>query len=83
MCLCYWGFSRGDSRLTNQSATWSIYLRSVSIYQGKTPKAKTHSVKILIKTAKTTFERIDDLIGHKDILDQCVQNVFALPSAVF
>ena len=45
MCFSFWGFSRGDSRLTNQSATWLIYLKGVSIFPGKTPKAKTHSVK--------------------------------------
>ena len=44
MCFSFWGVPRGDSRLTNQSATWLVYLRGVSISSGKTPKAKTHSV---------------------------------------
>jgi hypothetical protein len=44
MCFSFWGVPRGDSRLINQSATWLVYLRGVSISPGKTPKAKTHSV---------------------------------------
>jgi hypothetical protein len=44
MCFSFWGVPRGDSRLTNQSATWLVYLRGVSISPGKNPKAKTHSV---------------------------------------
>jgi hypothetical protein len=48
MCFSFWGVSRGDSRLTNQSTTWSVYLRSVSISPGKTPEAKTHSVPIYL-----------------------------------
>ena len=43
-CFSFWGFLQGDSSLTNQSATWLVYLRRVSISPGKTPKAKTHSV---------------------------------------
>jgi hypothetical protein len=31
MCFSFWGVPRGDSRLTNQSATWLVYLRGVSI----------------------------------------------------
>ena len=44
MCFSFWGVPRGDSRLTNQSETWLVNLRGVSIFPGKTPKAKTHSV---------------------------------------
>jgi uncharacterized RmlC-like cupin family protein len=44
MCFSFWGVPRGDSRLTNQIATWLVYLRGVSISPGKTPKAKRHSV---------------------------------------
>jgi hypothetical protein len=44
MCFSFWGVFRGDSRLTNQSATSLVNLRSISISPGKTPKAKTHSV---------------------------------------
>ena len=44
MCFSFWGVPRGDSRLTNQSATWLVYLRGVLISPEKTPKAKTHSV---------------------------------------
>jgi hypothetical protein len=47
MCYSFWGVPRGDSRLTNQSATWLVYLRGVSISPEKTPKAKTHSVQNL------------------------------------
>ena len=48
MCFSFWGDHRGDSRLTNQSATWLVNLRGVSISPGNTPKAKTHSVYIEI-----------------------------------
>jgi hypothetical protein len=49
MCFSFWGVPLGDSRLTNQSATWLVYLRGVSISPEKTPKAKTHSVHAMIK----------------------------------
>jgi hypothetical protein len=65
MCFSFWGVSREDSRLTNQSATWLVYLRGVSISPGKTPKAKTHSVhngiivdRVGSNTAKKAFRQL-------------------------
>ena len=56
MSFSFWGVPRGDSRLTNQSTTWLVYLRGVSISPGKTPKAKTHSVELIANLTKKTLQ---------------------------
>jgi hypothetical protein len=49
MSFSFWGVPREDSRLTNQSATWLVNLRGVSISLEKTPKAKTHACKFFAR----------------------------------
>jgi hypothetical protein len=69
MCFSFWGLPRGDSRLTNQSATWLVYLRGVSISPEKTPKAKTHSVLVYLTKVFHTRDAPSDAYDFTGICE--------------
>ena len=89
MCFSFWGVPRGDSRITNQSATWLVNLRGVSISPGNTPKAKTHSVAnltkyyFLLKSIRKTGQFFHSNIFLSKCIGLIVKNIFSNSSRHF